>query len=244
MPRIPESELEQLKLQVSMVRLAEAAGIALKPHGRDLVGRCPFHDDKTPSLVVSPKANLWHCLGACQAGGSVVDWVMRFEGVPFRRAVELLKQEIGAGPVVEVATAPTKRDDDGRWQASEDDAPLLRQVIDHYHATLQQSAEAQAYLAKRGLDHPEVIAHFRLGYANRTLAYQLPSMQVKAGAAIRGQLQRIGILRESSGHEHLNGSLVVAIAEEEGVRQSTQQKRSTGVRCRGSAACDRRSPLH
>jgi DNA primase len=211
MPRIPESELEQLKLQVSMVRLVEAAGIGLKPHGRDLVGCCPFHDDKTPSLVISPKANLWHCLGACQAGGSVVDWVMRFENVPFRRAVELLKQEIGVGPVVAVAPVPAKRGDDGRWQASEDDAALLRQVIEHYHATLQQSAEALAYLAKRGLDHPDVVAHFRLGYANRSLAYQLPPMQVKAGAAIRGQLQRIGILRQSSGHEHLNGSLVVPV---------------------------------
>ncbi len=210
MPRIPEPELEQLKLQVSMVRLVEAAGIALKPHGKDLLGRCPFHDDKTPSLVISPKANLWHCLGACQAGGSVVDWVMRFESVPFRRAVELLKQEIGAGPVVEVATAPAKRGDDGRWQASADDAALLRQVIDHYHATLMQSAEAQAYLAKRGLDHPEVVSHFKLGYANRTLGLTLPGAEIKAGAAVRGQLQRIGILR-ASGHEHLAGSLVIPV---------------------------------
>jgi DNA primase len=214
MPRIPESELEQLKLQVSMVRLVEAAGIGLKPHGRDLVGRCPFHDDKTPSLVISPKSNLWHCLGACQAGGSVVDWVMRFENVPFRRAVELLKKQIGAGPVAEVV--PAKRNDDGRWQASEDDAALLRQVIDYYHAALAQSAEAQAYLAKRGLDHPELVDHFRLGVANRTLAYQLPPMQVRAGAAIRGQLQRIGILRQSSGHEHLNGSLVVPVTDPAG----------------------------
>ena len=87
MPSIPESELEQLTLSLSMVRLVEAAGIALKAHGKDLVGRCPFHDDETPSQVISPKANLWHCLGACRAGGSVVDWVMRFENVPFRHAV-------------------------------------------------------------------------------------------------------------------------------------------------------------
>ena len=69
MARIPDSEIERLKLQVSMVRLAEEAGIALKAHGKDRIGRCPFHEDKTPSLVISPKSNLWHCLGACQAGG-------------------------------------------------------------------------------------------------------------------------------------------------------------------------------
>jgi len=84
MARIPESEIERLKLQVSVARLVEAAGVALKPHGKDLVGRCPFHDDRTPSLVVSPKTNLWHCLGACQMGGSAIDWVMRYENVPFR----------------------------------------------------------------------------------------------------------------------------------------------------------------
>jgi len=79
MARIPESEIEQLKLQVSLVRLVEAVGVTLKRHGKDWIGRCPFHDDKTPSLVVSPKHNLWHCLGACRVGGSVIDWVMRAE---------------------------------------------------------------------------------------------------------------------------------------------------------------------
>ena len=52
---------------------------------------CPFHDDREPSLVMTPAKNLWHCLGACQAGGSVIDWVMRAEGVSFRHAVELLR---------------------------------------------------------------------------------------------------------------------------------------------------------
>jgi DNA primase len=43
------------------------------------VGQCPFHEDRTPSLVISPEKNLWHCMGAYQAGGSVIDWVMRAE---------------------------------------------------------------------------------------------------------------------------------------------------------------------
>ena len=99
MARIPDHEIERLKLQVSIVRLVEAAGVVLKPHGKKRIGRCPLHHpDKTPSLVISPKTNLWHCLGACQAGGSVIDWVMRFEGVDFRRAVEMLRQEIGEAP--------------------------------------------------------------------------------------------------------------------------------------------------
>lgn len=87
-PRIPDSVLERLKQDVSIERLAEARGVELKRHGADLIGRCAFHDDKTPSLVITPAKNLWHCLGACQAGGSVIDWVMRAEGVSFRHAVE------------------------------------------------------------------------------------------------------------------------------------------------------------
>ena len=81
MARVPEAEIERLKEQVSVVSLVQAHGVELRKTGKDLVGKCPFHDDKTPSLVVTPGKNLWHCLGACQAGGSVVDWVMRAEGV-------------------------------------------------------------------------------------------------------------------------------------------------------------------
>ena len=91
MARIPEQELERLKQEISVQRLAEGQGIKLKRHGADLLGLCPFHDDKEPSLVITPKQNLWHCLGACQTGGSVIDWVMKSEGVSFRHAVELLQ---------------------------------------------------------------------------------------------------------------------------------------------------------
>lgn len=93
MARIPEAEIERLKSEVSVERLAEARGIKLTRKGTDLVGLCPFHDDKEPSLVITPSKNLWHCLGACRTGGSVIDWVMKCQGVSFRHAVELLRAE-------------------------------------------------------------------------------------------------------------------------------------------------------
>jgi CHC2 zinc finger len=80
MARIPAEVVERLKAEVSVQRLAEARGVELKRHGADLIGRCPFHDDRTPSLVITPAKNLWHCLGACQVGGTVIDWVMKAEG--------------------------------------------------------------------------------------------------------------------------------------------------------------------
>lgn len=73
MARVPEEELARLKAEVSLERLAEGAGVELARHGADLVGLCPFHDDREPSLVITPGKNLWHCFGACAAGGSVID---------------------------------------------------------------------------------------------------------------------------------------------------------------------------
>jgi CHC2 zinc finger len=58
MARIAEEEIERLKREVSLERLAEARGVRLKRHGADLIGLCPFHDDHSPSLVISPKKNL------------------------------------------------------------------------------------------------------------------------------------------------------------------------------------------
>src|SRR5512139_2727003 len=91
MARIPDEQIERLKQEVSLVRLVERQGIVLKKHGKDYVGLCPFHDDKEPSLVISPGKNLWHCLGACGEGGDVIHWMMKSQGVSFRHAVELLR---------------------------------------------------------------------------------------------------------------------------------------------------------
>src|SRR5271169_1833050 len=99
--RIPDEVLERLKEEVDLAALVTRSGVTLKKAGRDLVGRCPFHDDDTPSLMVTPAKGLWHCMGACQMGGSVIDWVMRAEGVSFRHAVELLREDlvpVGSGP--------------------------------------------------------------------------------------------------------------------------------------------------
>jgi len=91
-----------------------------------------------------------------------------------------------------------------------DTQTTLHRVINYYHETLKQPSDALAYLDRRGLNHPELIGTFRLGFANRTLGYRLPAKNRKAGAALRGQLQAIGLLR-TSGHEHSNGSLVVPV---------------------------------
>lgn len=216
MPRIPDDQIERLKTEISLQRLAEGHGIKLKKHGKDHIGLCPFHDDHDPSLVISPDKNLFHCLG-CGAGGSVIDWVMKIEGVSFRHAVELLQADydpssLAAHAPVKQATVPKLA---APLKRNTDDQQLLNQVIDYYHGQLKQNVDALSYLEKRGLKNDELIEYFKLGVSDRTLGYRLPRKNRKEGAELRGQLQRIGIYRES-GHEHFNGSLVIPVIDEQG----------------------------
>jgi DNA primase len=230
MARIPDADIERLKNEVAVERLVESAGIALKKSGKDLIGTCPFHEDDEPSLVVTPAKNLWHCFG-CQTGGGPIDWVMKLRGVSFRHAVELLH----ADPSLAVqATGPVKwttvRTLPAPVALDADDQALLRQTADYYHETLKQSPEALAYLQARGLGHPELVAHFTLGYANRTLGLRLPHKTRKAGAEIRTRLEKVGVYR-ASGHEHFNGSLVVPVIDSAGnVTEMYGRKITDGLR--------------
>ena len=78
MARIPDEEIDRLKRDIDLASLVRGRGIELRQHGGNLIGLCPFHNDRDPSLVVTPAKNLWNCLGACQTGGSVIDWVNMF----------------------------------------------------------------------------------------------------------------------------------------------------------------------
>jgi DNA primase len=215
MARIADAEIERLRVEVSLVRLVESSGVKLSKRGGDMVACCPFHDDATPSFVVTPAKNLFNCFG-CGAGGGPIDWVMKREGVSFRHAVELLRD--GATLEPSSSSSPTRstvRRLSPPVALDADDQALLAQVVDYYHETLKQSPEALAYLAARGLVHPELIDRFRLGLADRTLGLRLPEKTRKAGADIRARLERIGVYR-ASGHEHFTGSLVVPVIDAQG----------------------------
>lgn len=107
MGRFSDEAIHRIKTEVSLLRLAEAQGYAPKKQGKDWAIRCPFHDgDDTPSLIISPQANLFHCFG-CGVAGSVIDWVMKTQGVSFRFACEILQNN--AGLVAESCTAMVKQ---------------------------------------------------------------------------------------------------------------------------------------
>ena len=217
MARIPEAEIEQLKRGVSVAKLAEAHGVKLRKHGADLLGLCPFHADRTPSLVIAPAKNLWHCLGACGTGGSAIDWVMRAEGVSFRHAVEKLRADFPSFAAASASTPtfprPAPLTPIAAYEAGDEE--LMERVVAHYEATLETSPEAQAYLDERKIGSLEARNVFRLGFSNRTLGYRMPEGLSAKAVAMRERLQAMGIFRPS-GHELLVGSVVFPLLDEAG----------------------------
>jgi len=214
--RVPDETVERIKREISVQRLVEARGIKLKRVGKNLVGLCPFHKEQKPSLTITPSTNKWRCFG-CGKGGTVFDWVMHTEGISFSHALQLLRRDLvpltpSAGPPVKISTVPKLPP---LISQTNDDKKLLEVVVSYYHKTLKESPEAQQYLLKRGLKSAEMVEHFRLGFANRTLGYHMPKANRLAGADQRGRLKELGVLREN-GREHLRGSLVIPILNLDG----------------------------
>jgi len=217
MPHVPLEVEERIKREISVPRLVEARGIQLRRSGSSMLGDCPFHKDNNPSLSIDVAKNGWHCIG-CGRGGDVIESVKCVEGVSFNHAVEILKHDYL--PSTASGTEPPPRKSSvvrlpALAEPTASDKQLLEAVVVHYHETLKQSPEAQQYLLKRGLQSAEMVEHFRLGFANRTLGYRIPERNRLAGAEQRGRLMELGVFRQN-GHEHLRGSIVIPIFNLEG----------------------------
>src|SRR5215468_9277987 len=155
---IPPEFLEELRSRLSIASLV-GRRVKLQKRGRDHVGLCPFHNEKTPSFTVSEDKGFFHCFG-CGAHGDVVGFVMRSEGLAFPEAVERLAGEAGL-PVP--ASTPEERSREQR-------RATLHSAVEAAAAWFEQQLRAPAgragldYLRRRGLQE-ETIARFRLGFA-------------------------------------------------------------------------------
>jgi len=98
-----KTDFDEIKRMTDLVRVVESYGVKLRKTGRNYVGRCCFHDDKTPSLIVTPEKGLWHCPG-CGAAGNVIQFVARKEGISDREAALKL---LTATPGVKLASGVT-----------------------------------------------------------------------------------------------------------------------------------------
>lgn len=141
--------------------LADLIGeyLPLRRFGAHWKGLCPFHQEKTPSFVVSPDKGIWHCFG-CGEGGDAFTFVQRVEGLDFTGALKLLAERAGVPLPQPTGSAPAG---DERQRLFE----LLAHAARFYHEILQRHSagqQARAYLAERGVS-PKTIAEFQIGYA-------------------------------------------------------------------------------
>jgi len=229
--RIAEEEIERVKAEADLVALVQSRGVALKQQGANWTGFCPFHEDrKTPNLIVTPAKGLFRCMASgCGKTGNAIQFVQWHDGVSFRHAFELLANGGAAAYESRGSNRGRRRADTQVTKASTvprlpcpldtqgEEAALLDQVVAYYHERLA-SAEGRAardYLASRGLDDERLVQRFRIGFADRTLGLRLPHKNRAAGAALREKLTGLGVYRPS-GHEHLNGCVVVPVCDREG----------------------------
>jgi DNA primase len=134
--------------------------VALKRAGSAYKGLCPFHSEKTPSFVVSPDRESWHCFG-CGEGGDIFTFLMRRDGLDFREALARLAEKAG----VELSERTAKEDRHKRRlrEALEGAIAWYREVLLQAH----QAEKARAYLEERGFT-AETLERFAIGYAPNT----------------------------------------------------------------------------
>jgi DNA primase len=202
----------EVKNKLSVVEVVGET-VSLKKAGTTYKGLCPFHGEKTPSFVVTPTRESWHCFG-CGLGGDIFSFVMQRDGVAFPEALRTLAQRAG----VEIDER-TKREDAHKAR--------LRQVLDSaiafYHAVLTSSTAGKTaleYLHGRGFTDETITAH-QLGWApsgwdqmTRTLGAKRdirPDELVEVGLASPRQSGRGGVydkfrarvlfpIRDQNGH--------------------------------------------
>jgi len=163
----------------SIAEAVASVGIELRPSGRRLVGRCPFHRDRDPSFVVYPETASWFCYG-CHAGGDVIDFVGRIRGIPFREAAALLARGLPELPA-NVVPLPPRAPDTRLDPAS---GAVVEAAVAHYARMLPRYRDVRGYLSQRGISL-ETARRLRLGYAEGGLADRLRSSRLHLESATR-----------------------------------------------------------
>ena len=155
---IPENIIEEIQSRCDIAEVISGY-IPLKRAGRNFKANCPFHQEKTPSFIVNPSKQIYHCFG-CGAGGDVFSFVIKYENIDFPEAVKLLAHK--AGVIIPEYDQKLKKE-----------ASLANQIykinesaVDYYQQNLYKSSAAKVreYLASRGITD-ETIKTFKIGFA-------------------------------------------------------------------------------
>ncbi|MEA3638397.1 MAG: DNA primase [Lamprobacter sp.] len=178
------------------VEIADIVGarVRLKKAGGLLKGLCPFHNEKTPSFVVTPSRQTYHCFG-CGAHGNAIDFLIEHDRLEFREAIEELAQQAGLELPDELNTAPAGPDPKPLYQILEQAAVLFRRQLREH----PQAHRATDYLRGRGLS-AEIAARFGLGYAPPGWDFLLQQLGLRPETS--ALLERAGLIIERDGRRY------------------------------------------
>jgi DNA primase len=154
--RIPENILETILGRIDIVGIISEY-IPLKRAGRNYRATCPFHHEKTPSFMVSPDRQIFHCFG-CGAGGNAFGFVMQYEHIEFLEAVEILAKKAS------VVIPQAKKEDSKAASLVAELYKVNELAANFYEENLNPDARVKDYLAKRGLKS-ETVKLFKIGWA-------------------------------------------------------------------------------
>ncbi len=147
--------LEEIKSRVDIVDFISSY-VHLKKAGQNWKGVCPFHSEKTPSFMVSPSKQIFHCFG-CSAGGDVITFASKYENITFNEALTLLAKKAGI-PLDQGKQASRA------YEKQERIRDALRHAAEFYARKLQDSDTARDYVKRRGVSVSS-LEQFGIGYA-------------------------------------------------------------------------------
>jgi DNA primase len=206
------SVVDEIKQRLDIVEVISSY-VTLKKAGRNYKGLCPFHAEKTPSFVVFPDTQSWHCFGACGTGGDVFSFIERQENLDFSGALRLLARQAG------VSLKPRTEAEKARDKLKKRLHEINERAAEYFHNLLLNSTEGQtarSYLAQREINR-ETIGRFQLGYA---LDDWQPLGDYLQGRGYKPEdLLAAGLIieREGGGHyDRFRGRLVIPIRDERG----------------------------
>ncbi len=208
------SVTQEIRAKLDLVQYISQNGVALRKAGRYFTACCPFHNEKTPSFVVFPDSQTWHCFGACGIGGDIFDYVRRRENVDFAEALRLLAEK--AGVQLQERT-PEQRQRETHLDKLRS---LLTEAARFYHQRLlnaPDAADARAYVQRRGLSEA-TLAHFQIGYAPD--GWQTALERLKQIGYSEQEMLEVGILthKEESDrlYDRFRDRLMIPICDERG----------------------------
>lgn len=185
--RIPPEFIDELLARTDLVEVI-GSRIQLRKAGKDYQSRCPFHDEKTPSFTVSAEKQFYHCFG-CGAHGSAIGFLMEYDRLPFREAIEELSQRAGLEMPASGESGRVAPDHTSLFRLLEQAATLYRQQL-REHA---EAPRAVAYLKSRGLSG-EIAARYDLGFAPP--GYDFILSRLGADTVERERLMTCGLIAE------------------------------------------------